>query len=70
MREAATFEQSAAALATTVFEPLGFDVRRVSRVPYLSRGGSGGSVVALDDALFVLTKGSVTSSLRERRALP
>jgi len=53
--EATTFEQSAAALATLVFEPLGFDVRRVSRVPYLSRGGPHGRVVSLDDALFVLT---------------
>lgn len=60
VREAATFEQSAAALATSVFEPLGFDVRRVSRVPYLSRGGPRGSIVALDDALFVLTKGAAT----------
>lgn len=55
VREAASFEQSAAALAAAVFEPLGFHVRRVSRVPYLSRGGARG-VVALDDALFVLTR--------------
>ena len=39
-----------------MFEPLGFAVRRVSRVPYLSRGGPRGRVFALDDALFVLTK--------------
>lgn len=58
MREAATFEQSIAALASFVFEPLGFDVRRVSRAPYLSRGGPRGGIVALDDALFVLTAAS------------
>ena len=55
VREAGTFEQSAVALAEQVFEPLGLQVRRLARVPYLSRGGPHGSILALNDALFVLT---------------
>ena len=55
VREAVSFEQSAAALAEHVFEPLGFEVRRLARVPYLSHGGPNGGLAELDDALFVLT---------------
>ena len=45
------------ALAEQVFEPLGLQVRRLARVPYLSRGGPHGSILALNDALFVLARG-------------
>ena len=42
------------ALAADVFEPLGFRVLALSRVPYLSEGDSVRSVYSLDDAIFVL----------------
>ena len=51
---AATWEAGISALAAEVFEPLGYRVLALSRVPYLSEGDSVRSVYRLDDAVFVL----------------
>lgn len=53
--DAGSFEECASALVEQLFEPLGFVVRVLTRVPYLSRDGPNGSIMELDDALFTLT---------------
>ena len=51
-----SWEAAARELATVLLQPLGYDVRALSRVPYLCRGGSRKPVVQLDDALFLCVR--------------
>lgn len=49
-----TWEAGAAVLASELLEPLGFNVRSLSRAPYLCRGDARRPLYALDAAIFVL----------------
>jgi SAM-dependent methyltransferase len=49
-----SWEAGASTLLEAVFEPLGWDVTGLSRVPYLCRGEAGRPVHVLDDAIFVM----------------
>jgi len=53
-REGASFERSVAILHREVLAPLGFEVERWSRLPYLSEGDAHKDIYVLDDAVFVL----------------
>lgn len=53
-REGATFERSLALLVRNVLEPLGWEVERWTRLPYLSEGDSKADLYILDDAVLVL----------------
>ncbi len=48
------WEPALMALVTRVFAPLGLEVERFARAPYLSRGDADAPVYVLDDAIFVL----------------
>lgn len=48
-----SWEHAANTLEADLLRPLGYDVRALSRVPYLCRGGKRQPVVQLDDALFL-----------------
>jgi len=50
----AAWEPALTALVTRVFAPLGLEVERFARAPYLSRGDADAPVYVLDDAIFVL----------------
>ncbi len=50
------FEPAVEALWRWVFEPLGFRVEALTRVPYLCRGDARRRVEVLDDAVFVCTR--------------
>lgn len=52
-RDERGFEEGVRALADGLFAPLGLAVERVSRAPYLCRGGAAEPVLVLDDAIFV-----------------
>jgi len=52
-----SWEHAASTLEAELLRPLGYDVRSLSRVPYLCRGGRRQPVVQLDDALFLCTHG-------------
>ena len=58
LREAATWEVAAGAAAAFLEETTGFELERLSRVPYLciARRRPGDLFDALDDALFVLRR--------------
>ncbi|MBO6934594.1 MAG: methyltransferase domain-containing protein [Deltaproteobacteria bacterium] len=51
-----SWEHAASTLESDLLRPLGYDVRSLSRVPYLCRGGKRQPVVQLDDALFLCTR--------------
>lgn len=51
-----SWEHAASVLESDLLRPLGYDVRSLSRVPYLCRGGRRQPVVQLDDALFLCTR--------------
>lgn len=48
------WELDATSLADELLQPLGFDVERLARAPYLSRGDASSPLYVLDAALFVL----------------
>lgn len=50
------WEESVRQIVREYFEPNGFVLRSVSRVPYISQGDSIRPYYVLDDAVFVLTK--------------
>jgi hypothetical protein len=52
--DGASFEASLSALLTRVITPLGFDVERIARVPYLCRGDMSRPYYVLSDAVLVL----------------
>lgn len=51
-----SWEAAASVLEADLLRPLGYDVRALSRVPYLCRGSKRRPVVQLDDALFLCTR--------------
>lgn len=61
----ASWEDSVAAFCSLVLEPAGFEIRKISRVPYLCQGDPACNVYMLDDAIFVLAP--TLTSLPERR---
>ncbi len=54
----ATWEQGVNEISHRVIRPAGFSILRVSRAPYLCQGDTGSAFYALDDALFVLSRGA------------
>lgn len=60
--QGAGFEQAANVLYENVLLPLGFEVVRFSRAPYLSRGDIFQSFYTLSDAIFVLRLATGCSS--------
>jgi SAM-dependent methyltransferase len=55
--DGATLEASLAALVERVLRPLGLEIERVSRVPYLCRGDSAQPFYVLSDAVLLLRHG-------------
>ncbi len=54
--ERESWEAAASVLEADLLRPLGYDVRALSRVPYLCRGSKRQPVAQLDDALFLCTR--------------
>lgn len=51
-----SWEAAASVLEADLLRPLGYDVRALSRVPYLCRGSKRRPVVQLDDAVFLCAR--------------
>ena len=51
-----SWEAAANTLEEQLLRPLGYELRALSRVPYLCRGGRRSPVLQLDDALFLCTR--------------
>lgn len=54
--QATTWEPALSALVTRVLAPLGLEVERFTRVPYLSRGDADAPIYVFDDAILVLRR--------------
>eukprot|EP00277_Geminigera_cryophila_P019053 CAMPEP_0179447048 /NCGR_PEP_ID=MMETSP0799-20121207/30775_1 /TAXON_ID=46947 /ORGANISM="Geminigera cryophila, Strain CCMP2564" /LENGTH=300 /DNA_ID=CAMNT_0021237263 /DNA_START=160 /DNA_END=1062 /DNA_ORIENTATION=- len=50
----AQWEEAVKELSSLVLQPAGFEILKISRVPYLCQGDASSSVYTLDDAVFVL----------------
>jgi hypothetical protein len=56
VQSARCFEESVNLLAEHLFEPLGFEVLALARVPYLAEGDLEQSYYELDNCVFVLRR--------------
>lgn len=61
LRKVKGWENSVNAIYDELFQPLGFVVERIAKLPYLSEGNSRKSYYVLDDAIFVLRPRAVNS---------
>jgi SAM-dependent methyltransferase len=69
-KEGATFERSVTILCRDVLIPLGFEIERWTRLPYISEGDSHQDIYILDDAVFVLKVAENSSSNNSNNNVP